>query len=723
MSIQRFRVLLTILFLVLSLAGALGSTVRPAGAVDHHEAPLLTLNAMLDATDFYAFVNPDGVVAGPTPLAGIPFDIVAYNDADANIQFDEDIIPGFGSSTIPFQLLDANFRSATPLTVVFPDGSTALYELGVVPSPTTASTGEMQLLEISPDGGSFVATLDIYFLVTFTNLADGAVTVVDGGAENVVIRVEASGSYSYACPDDFLSVFGVTADFCPGHQPGATTVFPTTFVDINNPNNPAILWQTRPATAPSNRPPVLDPIADQSVNEGESLTVPVRATDPDGHGIQLDVEGLPAGASFIDNRDGTGSFDFSPDFDQSGSYGVTIIATDDGNPNRSDRQTFTVTVNNVNRPPLLGPFNDVTINEGETATGTFSTTDPDGDGRTFEVDGPDFCTVNDEGNGAGTWSCGPGFDDSGTFPVTVTVSDDGEPVLSDSEEFTLTVLNVNRAPNLDPIGDQAMSEGETLSTPVRATDPDEDEILLDIAGLPPFASFTDNGDGTGSIDFAPGFEDAGTFEVTVIATDDGTPVLSDSETLTLIVNDDNQSPVLAPISDVEVNEGETATISITASDLDGDGMTFEFEGPDFCVISDDGEGAGSLQCSPGFDDDETYPVTVTVTDNGNPALTDSATFTVTVIDVNRAPTLDPIEDQTITVGENVTIVVMADDPDDDDLTFTIVEGPPFCNLTDNGDGTGSIQCGPGAGDTGEHTMTVRASDDGIPISVSRRPSP
>ncbi len=66
---------------------------------------------------------------------------------------------------------------------------------------------------------------------------------------------------------------------------------------------------------PCNREPIVSPIADQVVNEGALLTLPVSASDPDGDPITLTAANLPPGASFIDNGSGSGTLSYTPGFD------------------------------------------------------------------------------------------------------------------------------------------------------------------------------------------------------------------------------------------------------------------------------------------------------------------------------------------------------------------------------------------------------------------------
>ncbi len=101
------------------------------------------------------------------------------------------------------------------------------------------------------------------------------------------------------------------------------------------------------------QPPVLDSIPDQSMNEGESLTVLVQATDSDSLNTDIDLDffGLPSFGIGVDNGDGTGSIQFDPGFLDAGEFNITVRATD--NDNLFDDESFTLTVTNVNRSPTV----------------------------------------------------------------------------------------------------------------------------------------------------------------------------------------------------------------------------------------------------------------------------------------------------------------------------------------------------------------------------------
>lgn len=189
--------------------------------------------------------------------------------------------------------------------------------------------------------------------------------------------------------------------------------------------------------------------------------------------------------------------------------------------------------------PVLAPIVDITMNEGINLNIAVSANDANGDDITLSANNlPFFSSFTDHGGGNGTMSFSPDFEDSGLYEnIEVIATDDRSPPLADTVSFTLTVENVNRAPQLNPINDQSIAEGSTLLIPIVASDLDSDSISLSVNNLPAFGSLTDNGDGSGSLNFTPGFNDAGQYSIEVVATDNGLPALSGTESFLLTIND------------------------------------------------------------------------------------------------------------------------------------------------------------------------------------------
>jgi len=200
-----------------------------------------------------------------------------------------------------------------------------------------------------------------------------------------------------------------------------------------------------------------------------------------------------------------------------------------------------------------------------------------------------------------------------------------------------------------------------------------------------------------------------------VVTDDGVPALSDSEYLTITVGIINRAPVLDPIGDQVVDEGQSLTVSLSAMDPDGDNVTFNATGLlPFCSLYDAGDGTATFTCTPGPDDAGLSVVTITVTDNGVPSLSDSEVFTVTVINVNRAPVLEHVSDPSVDAGETLALLIAAFDADSELLSFIATGLPKFCSLMDNGNNSADLSCSPAAGDDGEYEVVVTVTDTGVP---------
>jgi Bacterial Ig domain len=193
--------------------------------------------------------------------------------------------------------------------------------------------------------------------------------------------------------------------------------------------------------------------------------------------------------------------------------------------------------------PILTPINDQEVAEGGTLNVPVAATDPDSDDLTLSVsDLPSFGTFTDNGDGTSTIVLNPILDTSGYYVLTVTASDGTH---SASDSFTLKVNNTNQPPELAPIDDQEMDETHTLTVLASATDPDFDTVTLSVSDLPSFGTFTDNGDGTGTIVFNPGDSDTGVYPMTVTASDANSSVL---HSFTLTVNDSSPVPYSADFS-------------------------------------------------------------------------------------------------------------------------------------------------------------------------------
>ena len=469
--------------------------------------------------------------------------------------------------------------------------------------------------------------------------------------------------------------------------------------------------QTFLITVRINNPPTLAQPADMSVDEGATADQAITATDPDGDALVFSKVAGPTYMVVTTTNATTGNIRLAPGFTNAGTAPATVRASDGRLTN--DR-SFTITVNNVDGPPVLAAIANMVVAPGATADQGISATDPDGDAIMFTSSGLAFMTLTSNaqvGNTrTGNIHLAPPLGTSGTFPASVTATANGQ---FDDQTFVITV-SVNRAPTLNAIANMTVQEGATADQVITGSDPDGDALTFTKAAGPTFMTVLTMNATTGNIHLAPGFSDAGTARATVTATDSGSPPLSSSRSFTITSGFFNSRPVLNAIANMTVNEGATADQLITGSDPDGNALTFtKAAGPTFVTVLTINATTGNIHLAPGFTDAGMAGATVTVSDGRGG--TDSKSFTITVNSVNRAPTLNQPANMIVAPGTTADQVITGSDPDGDALTFTKAAGPTFVTVTTTNATTGNVHAAPGFSDASQpYVVTVTTTDNGTP---------
>lgn len=97
---------------------------------------------------------------------------------------------------------------------------------------------------------------------------------------------------------------------------------------------------------PANHAPVVSPVAPQTVDEGQTLTLNLSAADPNNDPLVFNTSGLnPAFMTFVDNGDGTAVLTVAPGYDHAGVYTVGVNVSD--GRGGWDSVTIQITVQNV----------------------------------------------------------------------------------------------------------------------------------------------------------------------------------------------------------------------------------------------------------------------------------------------------------------------------------------------------------------------------------------
>jgi hypothetical protein len=221
----------------------------------------------------------------------------------------------------------------------------------------------------------------------------------------------------------------------------------------------------------------------------------------------------------------------------------------------------------------------------------------------------------------------------GTYPLTVEVSDG---VLSSTNQFNVSVLEVNRPPYVIPVAPGSIAEGQAWTLSLGASDPDFPANALAfrlVSG--PSGSLLDSK--TGVLNWTPSEADGGQgIEWVVEVTDDGQPRLASLATLRLTVLEVNEPPSLDPLSDVTLKVGQPWTMKLRGVDNDlpvqtliyalktaPAGMTLDGQSKELRWVPSEVHSSGI------------FPVTVTLTDSGGAA--SERSFVAKVTEVSRPP--------------------------------------------------------------------------------------
>jgi len=130
----------------------------------------------------------------------------------------------------------------------------------------------------------------------------------------------------------------------------------------------------------------------------------------------------------------------------------------------------------------------------------------------------------------------------------------------------------------------------------------------------------------------------------------------------------NRAPVLASIGNKTVNEGQLLMFTISASDADGDSLTYSANGlPIGATFTPSNR---TFQWTPNYTQSGNYSTSFVVTD-GNYTVQEN--IRITVYNVNRAPTFtaNPTNGSIYNESDTIQISVTANDPDNDILSYSI----------------------------------------------------
>lgn len=365
------------------------------------------------------------------------------------------LVPGLAMAS-PAAMSSESAARATTVSGAIIDVTPLSHDFGRVNAGTC--TGQFDFL-ISNTGD---ATLTISsFMVTGEFTANGGLVIPAGGSE----------------------VLGVV--FCPsagGLASGSIMINS----DATNDSHVTLIVSGNGNTAP-----VLAFIPNQSGFAFVNLAFDVSATDGEFDPITYGVTGLPVGATFDTN---TGHFDWTPGASDAGVYSLNFSASDGL---ASSSQGMTITIAAGNNPPVSNPGGPYSGATGQPVSFNGSgSSDPDGNALTY---GWNF----GDGGTASSALASHTYVAAGSYLVSLVVTDNGTPALSNTGTTSASILNLIPAQinlKLPPNGNLRVNGGgnqlvgvETTAIPVTSINPASVKMSTTYPGAGTVSEISANG--------------------------------------------------------------------------------------------------------------------------------------------------------------------------------------------------------------------------------------
>ena len=189
-------------------------------------------------------------------------------------------------------------------------------------------------------------------------------------------------------------------------------------------------------------PPILSSISDVTINEGDTKSFAASATDDNNDTITYSLSNSPDWVTIS----GDAITISAPSELSDTSYSGTVVATDNDG---TDTDTFTINITEVNQIPSLGLIDDINSETNQLISFIITASDSDipAQSLSFSITGNPTGAVMDDTTGLFTWtprafSWSPTESQVGIHTITFTVTDNGSPIHSDSENVTFTITEI-----------------------------------------------------------------------------------------------------------------------------------------------------------------------------------------------------------------------------------------------------------------------------------------
>lgn len=332
-----------------------------------------------------------------------------------------------------------------------------------------------------------------------------------------------------------------------------------------------------------------------------------------------------------------------------------------------------------NQPPEISGVPTAAIDAGQDYSFTPVAKDADNDFLEFSiVNKPAWAQFSVE---TGTLSGVPGDSDVGqTQDITITVTDGRDQ--SSVGPFRITVRSrsepppaSNNAPTISGSPPVSVDAGTAYSFQPTAADADGDTLTFSISNRPSWATFST---ASGSLGGTPSTSNARNYNNIVISVSDGKATTSLPAFTISVKGPDNSAPVISGTPMTSVQVGQAYAFQPTASDANGDPLTWSIRNkPSWATFS---ASTGRLSGTPAAANVGSYANVIISVSDGK-ASASLAAFAIAVqAAANNAPTISGTPATAATVGTAYSFQPTAADADGDTLGYSIQNRPAWATF-------------------------------------------
>lgn len=283
-------------------------------------------------------------------------------------------------------------------------------------------------------------------------------------------------------------------------------------------------------------------------------------------------------------------------------------------------------------------------------------------------------------------------------------------VSSSAAVVTITVTPVNDPPRVGQPGPATSTELTQATYQILADDNADNP-----PNLPLKYSLTTGPqgmtiDGQGLITFTPTEEQGpGDYPVIVKVEDSGDPVLSTSVTFQWHVNEANQLPILNDFTPLRSHPGAKVEVQAVATDADlpAQDLHYTITSANYGATISGSAGLFTWDI-PSDQAKGPYNFEIEVTDGAGGSAHKTLHIHV-ANDPNQPPVLDLIGERTVVGTTTLSFTAVANDPDKDELSYSIISGPNGATIDPQ---TGKFSWKTTVVDVGTHSCTIQVTEVG-----------